>query len=122
MSKFELYIDENAANNESCNGLDVNDTEAATDWVKIESCEEVMIYIEPKSGASTVFETCVEVSPDGIFNGGCFVDEGELVKLQGSGFMHIYDTKAIEYLRVRCLTAQGAGATANIYIQGFRKT
>lgn len=43
------------------------------------------------------------------------------ISLQGEVYMHIYDTIAVEYIRIRCKTAQGAAATVNIYIQGFRK-
>jgi len=101
-------------------GMDVNDINSATDWFKVEPYVEFMIFVERKTGTETTFETCVEISPDGEFNGGCFVEDGAHVKLQGSGYMHIKNTRAIEYLSVHCKTIEGTPATVDVYIQGFR--
>ena len=122
MSKKELYIDKKASNDSTFGHLDVNDLSSATNWVEVESCKEVMVYVESKSGTNTTFKTCVEISPDGTFNGGCFRENGSDVTLQGEGYMHIHNTKAIEYLRVRCIAVEGAGAAVNVCLQGFRKS
>ena len=110
MSNFENKI----------TGLDVDNTTSRTDWFKVEPYVEFMIYVEKKTGTQTTFETCVEISPDGVFNGGCFVEDGIPVALQGSGYMHIKNTRAIEFLSVHCKTAEGTPATVDVYIQGFR--
>ena len=111
-----LYIDEKVE------GLDVNDTNAVSSWFKVEGCEEIIIYVESMTGTSATFDVCLEISPDGTFNGGCYKDpDGTEAKVQGEGHFQCHDTVPVEYVRVHCVVAEGSAATADIYIQGFRK-
>lgn len=119
MATNERYI------NEKYEGIDVNDLSSATEWIDVQSCDEIMIYIDSATGNSEAFEVGVEISPDGVFNAGCYKElvtgvDNEL-KEQGVGYMHLYNSVPIEYIRISCVTIEGSPSTVNIYVQGFRK-
>jgi len=115
MADLERYIDD------VTNDLDANTVGSATGWIDVETCEGVAVYVGAGNGSHTTHEVVVQMSPDGVLNGGAHEEGGAMKKIVAGGHMHIDDAKSISYIRAYVFRAEGSASNIDVHIQGFRR-
>lgn len=98
------------------------DTDALTftEWVDVTTCDHISIYVEGKTGDHANHKIGIQMSPDGIFNGGFHMEDGGMVLITGAGHSHVHDVSSMEFVRLSVQTIEGATSTCDLYLQAFR--
>lgn len=113
MAHISTYV------NEKILSIDTNST-VSTGWYDVTRCDHLIFYVEGKTGDHSTHKIGVELSPDGVFNGGFYNESGAIETLVGEGYLEIHNVEAMKYVRLTVNTVEGSVSTCDVYLQGFR--
>lgn len=124
---LEVYVDSNKvlgmtqAQADSFDAVDTDTEDTATDWIDVSSCEFLAFYVDGDTGDHVFHKVGIQMSPDGIVNGGYHMQGGSMTLITGKGHGHLHDIESMSFIRLCVQTAEGSTSTSNFYLQAFRK-